>query len=304
MTSDDSPARLGEARVMSTRIREILFAHLVLSIADLRLRKSGAATCPPPGPDRVTGPSRPTRSPSPPPPPKKKKKKIKTNKGSRSTTPFAGRKAGGSASAKARELRAAHPVKTLAEQRSRRTDARLAKRRGRRAVHRLALRPAPRGMARVQRRPDRPTRREHRSRRDRARRNLHRQYEEPFGQSVARTPDPARERRKTDYSQGRPRGGAPSDLVTTALGEPSRSGRSSRSWPRLAIKGQPTDVFVGSPRSVKRWFLEQATTYCRRGERGRHRLRQALDLDELTGWRVRQVLEETSCFTGINVPRG
>ena len=27
-----------------------------------------------------------------------------------------------------------------------------------------------------------------------------------------------------------------------------------------AIKGQPSDVFVGSPRSVKRWFLEQATT--------------------------------------------
>jgi len=27
-----------------------------------------------------------------------------------------------------------------------------------------------------------------------------------------------------------------------------------------AIKAQPSDVYVGSPRSVKRWFLEQATT--------------------------------------------
>jgi hypothetical protein len=39
MTSDDSPASRGDVAVASTRIREILFAHLVLSLADLRLRK-------------------------------------------------------------------------------------------------------------------------------------------------------------------------------------------------------------------------------------------------------------------------
>jgi hypothetical protein len=39
MTFDGSTARLGEARVASTPIREILVAHLVLPLADLRLRK-------------------------------------------------------------------------------------------------------------------------------------------------------------------------------------------------------------------------------------------------------------------------
>ena len=38
MTFEDSPARPGQASA-STRIREILVAHLVLSLADLRLKK-------------------------------------------------------------------------------------------------------------------------------------------------------------------------------------------------------------------------------------------------------------------------
>jgi hypothetical protein len=67
---------------------------------------------------------------------------------------------------------------------------------------------------------------------------------------------------KTDYLPKAAREAArASDLVSGGLGRtvPIRAVLAivADDW---AIKGQPSDVFVGSPRSVKRWFLEQPTT--------------------------------------------
>ena len=67
---------------------------------------------------------------------------------------------------------------------------------------------------------------------------------------------------KTDYLPKAAREAArASDLVSAALGRtvPIRAVLAivADDW---AIKGQPPDVFVGSPRSVMRWFLERATT--------------------------------------------
>ena len=67
---------------------------------------------------------------------------------------------------------------------------------------------------------------------------------------------------KTDYLPKAAREAArASDLVSTALGRTvairAVLAIVADDW---AIKGQPSDVYVGGPRSVKRWFLEQETT--------------------------------------------
>jgi hypothetical protein len=67
---------------------------------------------------------------------------------------------------------------------------------------------------------------------------------------------------KTDYlPKAAGEAARASDLVSAALGRtvPIRAVLAivADDW---AIKGQPSDVYVGGPRSVKRWFLELETT--------------------------------------------
>jgi len=181
---------------------------------------------------------------------------------------LAGRKAGGSASAKARDLRTAHPVRTLAEQAlGRKTDARAWRKgaRGERFTGWLFGR-LPEGWHVFN---DVPI--------GQLGANIDHVVVGPGGTFTVNTKNRSGKvwlaprtllvnGVKTDYLPKAAREAArASDLVSGALGRtvPIRSVLAivADDW---AIKGQPSDVYVGSPRSVKRWFLEQATTLTQR----------------------------------------
>jgi Nuclease-related domain len=173
---------------------------------------------------------------------------------------LAGRKAGGSASAKARELRAAHPVRTLAEQAlGHKTDAR-AWRKGARGERFTGWLPegwhvfndVPIGVLGA---------------------NIDHVVVGPGGVFTVNTKNRSGKvwlaprtllvnGIKTDYlPKAVCEAARATDLVSSALGRtvPIHAVLAivADDW---AIKDQPSDVYVGGPRSVKRWFLEQPTT--------------------------------------------
>ena len=132
--------------------------------------------------------------------------------------------------------------------------------RERSAGRRRVARTTPRGMVRVPRRPGGGARRNDRAGRGRPRRRLHDHDEEPRGIDP-REPSEHRARRPPHQPPREGvRGGSASREPPLGRGRPGRArfaGSSRSSADEWIVRQLPTDVYVGGPRSVKHWMLQQ-----------------------------------------------